>query len=401
MQLISPFHSKAKKGIEGRKTEREDWAHFQAIQKPIVWFHCASLGEYEQGKPLMQKIKEERPDTFLLVSFYSPSGHEHVKGSKLPDSVIYLPLDSKANMRALLTRLSPSLVILVKYELWLNWLNELFIRQVPVVLISARIESGGSFLQSPFRKLYVHALGRMKHIFTQTHQSAMDLKGLLPENIVTESSDTRFDRVLSSRQTASPIQEIATLCEGRFVWICGSTYEEEEKMILQAYQKMKASHDPLLIFAPHEIDKGRMAKWVSELGGNAQIYSTFKPEQKTDILWIDHIGWLSRLYQYGNIALIGGAWGKGLHNILEAVTFGCPVVFGPKYENFPEAVDLIQLGGAFAYSNQEELEFYLSTLEQDDALREKIAQINTAYIDEKAGATQQIFDFLLNERLLP
>jgi len=349
----------------------------------------------------MDMIKAHYPDAFLLLTFYSPSGFEHVKNKTQADSIQYLPLDFPSHIHHILSIVQPKAVIIIKYELWLNWLKALHKREIPVCLISANMGSDSSYLKGPFSPLYLQALRGMNQIFTQAEESYKALAAALPETLISLSSDTRYDRVQQNRKKAKRLDRIEDLIQGRMVWIAGSTYEKDESMILQAFEYMRKKYAILLIFAPHEIQASRIEKWVEETKASSQVWSRFRSDQPTDILWIDHIGWLSSLYQYGNIAFIGGGWGSGLHNILEAATFGCPVLFGPNVDGFPEATDMMRAGGAFLYHKQEELHAQLERLMEDSALRHRISRTNQQLVDKRSGASKQIFDYLKSERLLP
>ncbi len=401
IRLLASFRPKAKKWMEGRKGWKEDWRNLGHINQKIIWFHCASLGEYEQGRPLMERIKKEFPHTFLLVSFFSPSGYEVVRSSSLPDALRYLPLDSPSNMKKLLSFFQPTLLILVKYEFWLNWLREVHHHGIPLVIIAARIERGHPAFGALLGRLYRPVLKQARQIFTQTETSARFLARQLGDSRVRAGRDTRFDRVKASRSEFRKLPEIEVLTHGKMTWIGGSTYAKDEEMILEAYEACRQNHDLCLILAPHETDHNRIDTWIERFPKVSKKYSEWDRKSTCAILWIDRIGMLSAIYAYGDLAFVGGGWNHGLHNILEAATFGCPVLFGPNYQNFPEALDLLKMETAFSYRDQEGLAGYLQLLLKDDQLREEISRKNRNYIDTQSGGSEQIYHYLLQSRLLP
>lgn len=400
IRLAAPFSEKAKKWLNGRKDWEQSWRKTETEGRPILWFHCASLGEFEMIRPLMKQIKADYPQTFLLTSFFSPSGYEQVRKDPLPDAVHYLPLDTPSNMKKLMSIFSPKLIIQVKNEFWLNWMDEIHQRKIPLILIAANITAEKSIMRAPLKYLYLKLLGSCRHIFTQNEASTRFLSQFLPENILSTSQDTRFDRVKESRENHHPIKEIEDLTRSKFVWIAGSTYQKDEEMILKAFEHFKDGTEPCLVLAPHEIDHQRMDNWVNNYPDISIKYSEWDKKTPVQVLWIDHIGMLSRLYRYAHIAFIGGAWNHGLHNILEAATFGSPIIFGPKYENFPEAMDLIAQNTAFSYQNLEELINLIGILKENHQLREEIYRKNRSYIDNRGGASAQIYQYLLDEQLL-
>ena len=395
MWLAGLFHPKAKKWVEGRKNWQGQLARFRKTEDSWIWMHCASLGEFEQGRNVIEELKTHSPQTKILITFYSPSGYEIRKNYALADGMMYLPLDTRANAKTFLDLLKPKLVILVKYELWLNYIFEVKQRQIPLILISARVGKESPFFNRWTASLYKKAFQSFSHIFTQDKQSAKLIKDFSGNDRVSVVSDTRYDRVSSNREDFTPIPEIEAFKKNRLCLIGGSTWPKGEKMIFHAFQELQKDHDFVLILAPHEINDHRIAEWEKQFPEISIRFSQIaRLNSRHRILWIDNIGMLSRLYHYGDLAYIGGGWGSGLHNILEAVVFGLPVIFGPQIQKFPEAGDLIVAGGGFAVSNQDEFTRKVKTLIEDKQLRESISVKNIVFIENKAGATQKIMDWL-------
>ena len=366
-----------------------------------MWFHCASLGEFEQGRNLIEELKAKNPDINILLSFFSPSGYEVRKDYSLADYVCYLPLDTPRNARDFLGILNPAWACFVKYELWLNILAELEIRDIPVILISARLDNKSPFLTSVFAPLYQRAFRSFRHIFTQDEQTQKLLTSFCTAEKISKSADTRFDRVQANRDSFLAIPEIEIFKQEAVCIIGGSTWPQGEKLLFEAFKRLSKKFPIKLILAPHEINTNRIVAWEEKFPETSIRYSniaSLKPHHR--ILWIDNIGMLSRLYFYADIVYIGGAFGSGLHNILEAATFGCPLVIGPNYHKFPEAGELIQYGGCQSVSNVQECIQVLENLLNSSQHREEIRRINTAYVNQRAGATKQIYDWCKEGDLL-
>ncbi|MEM7367341.1 MAG: glycosyltransferase N-terminal domain-containing protein [Bacteroidota bacterium] len=386
--------SKARLWIDGRKNWQQRLVEARDMSRPCIWFHCASLGEFEQGRNLIEAIREHAPHYQLILSFFSPSGYEIRKNYAHVDHVCYLPLDTAANARNWVQLLQPEMVFVVKYELWLNLFGELKKKKIPLMLVSARVRKTGNPYSNMIRKrLYQLAFSACTHIFAQDEQSAADIQAISPDAAVSVSYDTRFDQVWSTREAHTDIPELAAFKKERLCIVCGSTWPRDEALLFGAYTKLKETVDLCLVIAPHEIHQARINKWTAAFPQESIRFSDIDQLSDQDrILWIDNIGMLSRLYAYADIALIGGAWKKKVHNILEAVVFGCPVIFGPNHQNLPEATDLIRLGGAHSVNNESELLLCLDDLLRSADQRAKIRDVHTDFVKERLGATE----FILN-----
>jgi 3-deoxy-D-manno-octulosonic-acid transferase len=396
--LASQWNPKARLWVDGRKNWREKLKEAMASAggRRTVWVHCASLGEFEQGRPVIEAIRRQHEEVFIVLSFFSPSGYEVRKNYEGADHVCYLPPDTRANARDFLDLVQPSLVIFVKYEYWLNLISEIRDRGIALLMISAIFRPGQVFFRwygGKWRK----ALTMVDHFFVQDDRSAV-LLGQLNVNGYTKSGDTRFDRVISIRDNFTPVPGIEEFCGGSQVIVAGSTWEEDE----EAWDHYANTNGELrFIIAPHEVYEGHLRS-IEKLFRDTIRYSSFSKNANSAarVLVIDNIGMLSRLYHYADICYIGGGFGAGIHNILEAAVHGKPVIFGPEYEKFLEAVEMIEEGAAFSISSALELEETVKGLLAD---REKLACASAkarAYVEGKAGATDKIMDYIQEKRLL-
>ena len=391
--LASTFSAKARLWIRGRReTERrlkENWA----IQKKVAWFHCASLGEFEQGRPVIEAFKDKRPDAYILITFFSPSGYEVRKNYEGADSILYLPLDTKRKTKNFISAIQPQWVIFVKYEFWYNLLSELYRRTIPTYLISANFRTSNWFFKwygQPFLKI----IGGFHHIFVQNNHSA----NLLSEHgihNVTVSGDTRFDRVQQISRSQKKIPEVALFKGDHYLVVAGSTWKEDEELLIKYINT--DTKELKWIIAPHEIPETHIRQITSELKVPYTRFSQFKRKYEPDsrVLIIDNIGLLSSLYGYGNMAYVGGGFSKGIHNILEPATFGLPVIFGPRFQKFQEAVDLIKEGGAFPINSYEELMNILDSFFHNPESIYECGKHSERYVKNNLGATKIIVDNLL------
>lgn len=390
--IVSPFNIKAKSWIKGRKNLFQLLNNAIGGQTDVVWFHCASLGEFEQGRPVIEAYKVQNPDHKILLTFFSPSGYEIRKNYNGADWVFYLPLDTRSNVIKFLNIVKPCKVIFVKYEFWKNFLKELSKNNIPVYLISAIFRKDQLFFKwygGWYRKL----LNYFTHIFVQNEESFNLLSDI---NIVhiSVAGDTRFDRVYEIASNAKVIEEAAKFSEGYKIIIVGSAWPKDEE-ILAPYINKSASEIKFII-APHEISESALVKTEESISVPVVRFSkALKSDLKTTrVLLVDNVGMLSSLYKYGYIAYIGGGFGKGIHNILEAAVFGLPVFFGTNYHKFSEAVDLISEKGAFSVNSYNELEQHLNRLLSDNVYCQKTSDISKSFVESRIGATKKIMEFI-------
>lgn len=404
-RLAALRSGKVSRMLEGQGHALEDLAEARAKCAPAgfdFWFHAASLGEFEQARPLIEAIRRTHPEMTICLSFFSPSGYEVRKDYPQVDCVVYLPFDTPQRARTFVEAISPRTAIFVKYEFWGNILQALHERNVPTYLVSAIFRPSQSFFKSwgcQFRRM----LGFFRHIFVQDEDSKRLLASIGVTN-VTVAGDTRFDRVTDIMAAARPLPAVeAWIGESPFTLIVGSSWPEDEKRYipwLNRHTEVRA------IIAPHEFDDGRIQRLAAQFRGKVTLWSQVKdgkaiPED-TKILIIDAFGLLSSLYRFGDAAIIGGGFGAGIHNVNEAAVYGIPVIFGPKHQKFREAADLLACSGGYEYTDSENLGRILDrfaldakgTPVKDNPERLKAGKAAGEYIRGQLGATRRILSAL-------
>ncbi|WP_349267242.1 3-deoxy-D-manno-octulosonic acid transferase [Flavivirga aquatica] len=388
------FNEKIKKGVIGRQNTFEVLKSNLSENDKTLWFHCASLGEYEQGLPVFKELRKYYKSHKIVLSFFSPSGYEIRKNSPISDIVVYLPLDTQKNAKQFLDIVNPELTIFVKYDIWPNFLNELKHRKLQAILISAAFRKNQSYFKFYGRELK-NALFAFDYIFTQ-NEITKALLSSIGYNNVSISGDTRFDRVFSQLDLDNNLSFIESFKDDKLCVVAGSTWPEDEKLLVN-YINSKAKKDIKFIIAPHNIKTTQIKNLQESLKVSTVLYS-----QKDDVsineaqvFIIDTIGILTKIYSYADIAYVGGAMGStGLHNTLEPAVFGIPVIIGGNYKKFPEAKAMIRNGGMFSISNQKELDTMLTQLVDNDSLRLDSGNKNKVFIGENKGAVIQIIDYL-------
>lgn len=390
--LISPFNTKARLWVMGRtNTFSKMEAKIEKGAK-IAWFHAASLGEFEQGRPLMEAFRKEKPGYKILLTFFSPSGYEVRKNYQGADYIFYLPLDTQLNAKRFISIVNPSLVIFIKYEFWHYYLNEVFNKNIPLYLVSAIFRNNQVFFRS-YGKWYRKILKSFTHLFVQDTAS-VDLLKSIGINNVTYAGDTRFDRVAQIAASCKDIDVIEEFAQNKFTFVFGSTWPEDEDLLVKYINNSPG--DLRFIIAPHEIQHSHIINLAQKLKVKYILHSQAAGAEisKARVIIIDNIGMLSSLYKYGKIAYIGGGFGAGIHNILEAAVYGMPVIFGPKYQKFREAQELIADGGAFSISSFDELKNIFENLTTDTQKLQNTSAIAKEYIIKNLGATDKIINFL-------
>jgi len=388
--VASLFNPKAKLWLKGRKKIFQELSEKIHSNDKIAWFHCASLGEFEQGRPVIESFRQKYPDYRILLTFYSPSGYEIRKNYEKADFIFYLPLDTPRNAKRFLNIVNPEFVFFIKYEFWYFFLHEIWKRKIPLYLVSGIFRRNQRF----FKKYAVKSksmLGWFTHFFVQNEESK-NLLNTININNVTVTGDTRFDRVYAITQTSKDLPLIERFVKNGLVIVAGSTWKPDEDILIKYFNESDIRFK--LIIAPHEIHKENINRIFKSISKEKVVmkYSEANGENvsSADILIIDSIGLLSSIYKYGQIAYIGGGFGKGIHNILEAATFGMPIIFGPEYEKFREAVDLIKSGGAISIVNYRELEKNLISLLKDSDKIGECGKISSNYVEKNMGATDAI-----------
>ncbi|MEJ7611186.1 MAG: glycosyltransferase N-terminal domain-containing protein [Ferruginibacter sp.] len=401
IRIASLFNRKARAWVKGRKnlfTELRQWREHIGPSAKTVWMHCASLGEFEQGRPVLEQIKARYPSYKILLTFFSPGGYEIRKDYPGADGIFYLPADGKKNAALFTAIVKPHLVLWVKYEYWYHYLTALRDKKIPVVLVSAVFREGQPFFNR-YGGIWKEMLGCFTRIFVQDEHSVNLLGSVGMAAQAVPAGDTRFDRVIAIAENRSPLPvHLADFGRGNKLIVAGSTWEEDEELLVH-YVKIHPTVK--FIIAPHEIDNKRLHE-AKKLFGNALFYSEYVADNGApQVLIIDNIGMLSRLYELADITYVGGGFtNSGIHNILEAAVYGKPVIFGPVYEKFHEATELSEIGGAFPVNNALELEALLNRLFSDKAAAEKASALSRNYVYEKRGATEKILGYLQEKRLL-
>jgi len=389
VRIISPFNSKARLWTTGRKDWKIILKGKVSRTDTNIWIHCASLGEFEQGRPLIEAIKKARPEYRIILTFFSPSGYEVRKNYSTADYVCYLPADTPANAREFIHLVNPAAVIFVKYEFWENYTLLLKRSAIPLYLISGIFRKEHHFFKW-YGGFFRRMLFRFSHFFVQDIQSGDLLKGIGIEN-VTVAGDTRFDRVVQIADTAKTIPEIEAFRGGEKLFLSGSSWHQDEEIISryinQHPERMK------WVFAPHEIDKANIERLERLFSTKVTRFSDFTEESAgARVMIIDNIGMLSSAYRYAYIAEIGGGFGKGIHNVLEAACWGIPVLFGPNHKKFREAVELLILDGARCFDSYEEFSEIIDNWLSEDDKYLKSAGEAAKYVKQNTGATNKILN---------
>jgi 3-deoxy-D-manno-octulosonic-acid transferase len=364
----------------------------------IIWFHCSSLGEFEQGRPLIEKLKSQNPNLKFLLTFFSPSGYEIRKDYKGVDWVFYLPLDSKRNANSFFNIVDPTLAVFVKYDYWYYYLTGCKKRNIPLLLVSGIFRNDQPFFKW-YGNLHRGMLNCFTHFFVQDKESLQLLHSINIKN-ATVAGDTRFDRVSEIAENFTPIEELEKFCGSSQVLVAGSTWPDDEKMTKDATTNIP---DLKIIIAPHEIHKEHIDQ-LRSIFPNAMLHSQLKAHNSEPItlnhLIIDNIGMLSKLYHYATITYVGGGFNKGIHNTLEAAVYGKPVLFGPNYKKFKEAIGLIETGGGICISSSNELSAILQKFISNKIELELSSKKSFEFVKQNKGATEKILHYIKANRLL-
>lgn len=384
---------KVRQWVQGRKNLLKKIEQDLSGEKaPILWIHSASLGEFEQGRPLIERLKTEKPEYKILITFFSPSGYEIRKNYPLADYVYYLPEDTSSNARQFLKLVQPKAAVFIKYEYWYNYMYYLSLDKTPLIFISSIFRPSQAFFQF-YGGWFLKHLDKVNHFFVQNEIS----KALLEEvgiNQVSISGDTRFDRVAQIAEQVDENKIVKEFKNGQKLFLGGSTWPEDEKLISYIANKFP---DLKILIAPHQIDEAHIQQiegiFKTSIRYSNAMHIDLKQHQ---IMIINNMGLLSSLYQYADMAMIGGGFGAGIHNTLEAATFGMPIFIGPNYKKFQEAKDLISEGVIEVVTQEEDLFEVLSKYLKDEEIRSKISKLSKNYILKNKGATQQILSYLIS-----
>ena len=403
------FNPKAKLWREGRKKQfvRLQKA-LEGNQAPVIWFHTSSLGEFEQGRPVIEHLKANHPEFKIMLTFFSPSGYEIRKDYDQADYIFYLPLDTKRNAQRFLNIVRPQAVFFVKYEFWYHFLNETQKAHIPMILFSA-IFREQQFFFKPYGRFFRKVIRNYTHIFVQ-NQISIDLLTHIQVKNVSIAGDTRFDRVKAIADKLEKFPIIEHFINKQLTFVIGSSWWRDLAIIVPFLNDFGT---PLkTIIAPHEINDSEIERLQDVLTQKSIRYSEckkmdltntkhLKQLQESDVLILDNVGMLAWLYQYADFAYIGGGFGEGLHNTLEPAVFDTPVLFGKEYDKFQEAIDLVERGGAFSVKDRQELEAVMNDLYFNEDKRAKAAKVCTDYVLENLGSSDKIYQYYIDEIYKP
>ncbi|MBA3829596.1 MAG: 3-deoxy-D-manno-octulosonic acid transferase [Taibaiella sp.] len=398
LHIAALFNPKAKLFINGRKGWRASVKDKLASDgRPRIWMHCASLGEFEQGRPVLETLRKKYPSHSLVLTFFSPSGYEVRKDYKGADHVFYLPFDTPRNAAYFLDIVKPQLCLFVKYELWYYFLKGIAKRQIPLLLISAIFRKDQLFFKW-YGGLYRNMLRRFTHLFVQDETSE-ELLQTIDSTHVTVSGDTRFDRVIEATQiiTAQPLA--TAFAEGHKVLVAGSTWKEDEVFLNSVLKKLPEGWRIILV--PHEVDEAHIADITKLFAGNSTLWSQPQVTESTKVLIVDEVGLLLQLYSYGRYAWIGGGFGKdGIHNVLEAAVYSIPCAYGPVYHQFLEAEQMVACGGAVIATTPEQYAAQLLLWQSNKDSYNQAALAAGRYVRSHGGATEKITAYIDESVLL-
>lgn len=393
LPLSIPFNSKMKQFIEGRRETFGILENKIGKEDNVIWFHMASLGEFEQGVPILNLVRTIFPTHKIVVSFFSPSGYEQKKNTSLADAVVYLPIDTQSNAEKFIDHLHPELVIFIKYEFWPNYLRELNKRKIKTLLVSGGFRQDQLFFKS-YGSWMRKSLESFEHFFVQNKESEKLLRSIGFTN-VTVSGDTRFDRVAAQLAQNNTLEFVEEFTQHKLCVVAGSTWPEDEELLVEFINNNTTATK--FIIAPHQIKPEAIVNLKNNISKKSVLFSEkeSKDLKTCEVLIIDTIGLLTRIYNYADIAYVGGAMGHtGLHNILEAATFGIPVITGKNINKFPEALRLRKLAGLYTVNDQQELCEILSKFIEDNNFRERTGMISGHFISSNTGATRIIEKYI-------
>lgn len=396
LKLAAPFVPKAKLWVEGRLHWEEKIRKAIQPNDRVLWVHCSSLGEFEQGRPVIEALRLAYPSHKIAVSFFSPSGYEIRKNYEGADLIFYLPLDTKTNAKLLIEALHPDLLVLVKYEYWFNLITALHTAKIPTIVVSAIFREKQNFFKKNGNNWFAKKLNLLTHFFVQNQHSADLLKRINIEQL-TIAGDTRFDRVKQLINLDNQLDFMDWFKRDHKLIVIGSSWPKDEAFFVSLINKQQAGWK--FLFAPHNLDNNNTSNFLAQLNVNSITYSKLDTLSTSDIesanvFILDTIGVLSKVYAYADITYIGGGFGAGIHNTLEAATFGVPVVFGPKYQKFQEACDLIQEKAAFSIHNQASFTEVMERLMNNDSFRLETGKNAGDYVQNSPNATAIILCYI-------
>ena len=392
LNIIALFDKKIRLFIQGRKNIFTKLESKISETDKTIWFHCASLGEFEQGRPIIEYLKNNFPHYKIVLTFFSPSGFEVRKNYEFVDVIVYLPLDNNSNAQKFIRIVHPTMAVFVKYEFWPNLLKQLKKNKIETILVSGIFRKNQAFFKS-YGFWMKNSLKAFSHFFVQNSAS----KKLLEEigfNNITISGDTRFDRVIEITKQNNDLDFFERFTQNKNTLVAGSTWPKDEEYLVN-YINFHASENEIFIIAPHNIEQQEIKRLKDSLNKKTILFSDKKKDNNANVLIVDTIGILTKIYSYADYAYIGGGFGKdGVHNVLEPASFGIPLIIGPNFKKFQEAVDLVELNACEIVNNSEDFKKCLAKLYQDKAYRNKKGKITKEYIINNIGATKIILNYI-------
>jgi len=385
--VAARFKRTARLWVEGRRHWHRRLVADIKEREDLVWFHAASLGEFEQGRPIIERVREAYPGHPILLTFFSPSGYDVRKDYDGADHVHYLPLDTPENAKKFLESAQPKLAVFIRYEYWYNFLRAMFRRDIPVVMASAIFRKGQVFFK-PYGGWSRETLRGISHFFVQ-NQESLELLDTIGIRNKTLSGDTRFDRVWDAAQEKREFPLVERFIADKLCLMAGSTWPFDDQLLKEI---VSAFPDLKFVIVPHHVDEANIRRITDLFEGQAALYSRGGDQDLAakQVLVVDTIGMLTHLYRLADLAYVGDGFGAGIHSILEPAAFGMPIFFGPNYQNFQEAVDLVERKGVFAVGDQEELTQVIRRFADDERARREVGQVCRDYIEEKRGATDSV-----------
>ena len=396
VRIVSLRNGKARKWLEGRKDIFIRLRETIQQGEPILWFHASSLGEFEQGRPVIEAIRARWPEYKILLTFFSPSGYELRKSYPYAEYIFYLPLDTKKNAIRFIEIVRPTKVFFIKYEFWYHFLTQLKEEGIPTYIFSALFRPSQIFFK-PWGKWYLKAIRTYEHIFVQ-NQESFDILHRYGFKNVSLSGDTRLDRVGQIADASPKLEKLEIFGGGQKIIIAGSTWKEDEDLFIPYVNKSPSGLK--FVIAPHEVTPQSLERITNALEKPYTFYSTSSTQDllDSDVLIVDGYGYLNSIYRYGILAYIGGGFTSGIHSILEPAVFGLPVIFGPDYHKFQEAYDMLSLGAACAISDSGELEDQIESLRMNPEMLNIASNLARGYVDKNRGASREIVNYLFTQK---
>ena len=401
LKIVALFNNKIRLFVDGRKPVFKILSNKIKAYDKTIWFHAASLGEYEQGLPVMERMKSRFPNHLIVLTFFSPSGYEVRKNNTIADVTVYLPLDTQSNVNQFLKLVRPDMVFFIKYEYWPNYLNALQNKEIPTYLISGIFREKQVFFKW-YGSFYKKALDAFEHFFVQ-NSSSKELLLKLGKTNVTVSGDTRFDRVTEILKQNNELDFIEEFKNNSLTVVVGSSWPKDESLLVNY---INTANNVKFIIAPHNINKDQIANLQNQISKKTVLFSSLNLKDvgasklaDYDVFIIDTIGILTKIYSYANLVYVGGGFGNpGVHNILEPATFGVPIVIGPNYNHFAEATALVKMEGCISITNQEELNEVFDKLIQNEAVRLEKGHICSTFVEMNKNASETIMNFIIQKK---